>query len=138
MPGIRAPIGALSVAALAVFASLNSYQVSQQVAERYPDAYGVAAAQQRMEGALKILPASGLIGYLSDMPLGQNAGTAAFLAAQYAVAPRALAPVGQSQTEWAIGNFSRAADFAALGAQAGLTMVRDFGNGVVVYRRTKP
>jgi hypothetical protein len=36
-----------------------------------------------------------------------------------------------------VGNFARAADFTALGAQSGLTMVRDFGNGVVVYRRPK-
>lgn len=90
-----------------------------------------------MEGALKILPASGVIGYMSDLPLDQNAGTAAFLAAQYAVAPRALMPEGKAQTEWVIGNFSRSADFAAVGAQHGLTMVHDFGNGVVVYRKAK-
>jgi len=134
MSAIRSSIGAVGVAALAVFASLSSYQVSQQVAARFPDAYGVTGAEQRMAGALEILPATGVVGYLSDLPLNQNAGTAAFLAAQYALAPRALV-ADPSKTEWVVGNFSRATDFAALGMQSGLSMVRDFGNGVVVYRR---
>lgn len=137
MSEFRVSAGAAVVAALAVFATLNSYSVSQAVSAQYPDAYGVAAAEQRFAGALELLPRSAFIGYMSDLPMDQNAGVAAFLAAQYAVAPRALAPAANSQTEWVVGNFSRAADFAALGARSGLVMLRDFGNGVVVYRRVK-
>jgi hypothetical protein len=133
----RASIGALAVASLALLGSMNSYQVSRELAARYPDAYGVAAAERRFEGALEILPPSAVVGYISDLPMSQNAGITAFLAAQYAVAPRGLVPLDRSRTEWVVGNFARAADFTALGAQSGLTMVRDFGNGVVVYRRPK-
>ncbi len=137
MPGIRVPAGAAAVAALAVFASLNSYQVSQQVSARFPDAYGVAAAAGRMDGALQMIPPAAVIGYLSDLPFDQPGGAAGFMAAQHAVAPRALVN-DKSQGEWVLGNFAHPGDFAALGAEAGLTMVRDFGNGVVVYRRAKP
>ena len=126
------------VAALALLASLNSYQISQDMAARYPDPYGVAAAEQRFAGALEILPGATRLGYISDLPFSDNAGVSAFLAAQYAVAPRALLPLEGSGAEWVVGNFGRAADFAALGARSGLRLVRDFGNGVVVYRRSKP
>lgn len=137
MSEIRITAGAIAVAALALAASLNSYQLSQQAAAS-PDTYGVAAAESRMEQALSILPGSATIGYLSDLPADQNAGMAAFMAAQYAVAPRALVPIDKAQTEWVIGNFARSAAFAALGARSGLTVVRDFGNGVVIYRRSRP
>ena len=80
MAAIGASVGAVAVAALALVASLNSYQVSQQVAARFSDAYGVSAAEHRMEGALPLLPATGVIGYVSDLPMDQAAGTAGFLA----------------------------------------------------------
>jgi len=40
--------------------------------------------------------------------------------------------------EWALGNFARPGNFAERGAQAGYRVVRDLGNGVVIYRRTQP
>ena len=137
MSDSRALTGALIVAVLAVFGALASYQTSQTYAAQYPDAYGVARADQRFADALKLLPGSGTIGYMSDLKDSDNAGVAAFLAAQYAVAPRALAREA-SKAEWVLGNFAHPADFAAIGAKAGLTMVRDLGNGVIVYRRAKP
>lgn len=132
---IRAPIGAAAVAVLALFASLNSYQVAQTAASRSPDNLAIAAAGPRFASAGAMLPASGTIGYISDLPQDQLAGEAAFLGARYAIAPRTLVPADQSKTEWVLGDFARPADFAGLGARAGLLLVRDFGNGVVVYRR---
>lgn len=136
MPRIPAPVGAAIVAALAVFATLNSYSISKAVSAQYPDAYGIARAEPRFAAALPALPPAPVLGYISDLRTDDNAGQAAFLAAQYSVAPRALAPAAQSHTEWVIGNFSRAVDFAAIGAQSGLTMVHDFGSGIILYRRT--
>jgi hypothetical protein len=131
----RAAIGALVVAALAVLAALHSYELSSQQA---PDPYRITAGATRFAAALEMLPASGVIGYISDMPTGDGAGSIAYMAAQYSVAPRAILPVERTQAEWALGNFARPGNFAERGAQAGYRIVRDLGNGVIVYRRSRP
>lgn len=128
----RAGTGAPLVAVLALLASLSSYQVSTELA---PDPFRIAATQERFAAALELLPPAAVIGYLTDMPITGNAGTVAYMTARFAVAPRALVPVGGLATEWAVGNFAHPADFALVGAQSGFALVRDFGNGVVVYRR---
>lgn len=128
----RGSIGVLVVAVLGLLASLNSCRISTQLA---PDPFRISATGQRFAGALEILPPSGTIGYLSDMPLAGNAGTVAYMTARFAVAPRALVPAGKMPADWAVGNFAHPADFAAIGAQSGFALIHDFGNGVVVYRR---
>lgn len=128
----RVSIATLAVAALALLASLSSYQISTQLA---PDPFRITATQDRFASAIEFLPASAVIGYITDMPVKESAGTIAYMTTRYAVAPRALVPAGKIAAEWAVGNFARPADFVAIGAQAGFALVRDFGNGVVVYRR---
>jgi len=136
--GTRVIVAVIAVAVLAVFASFNSYQVSFQLAERFPDPYGVSAAQQRFGVILDRLPYNETVGYVSDMKLSDRAGTTAFLATQYAFAPRLLVPAyGGIATEWAIGNFSQRTDFAGAGAQAGLSIASDLGAGVILYHREK-
>jgi hypothetical protein len=134
----RVLTGVCVVVVLAALASLNSYQVSAQAARAYPDPYGVSSAERRFAAAIELLPATDVIGYISDLPLTETAGSTAFVAAQYVLAPRALVLADRQTTEWAVGNFGRPGDFAARGKEAGFTMVRDFGSGVVVYRRIKP
>lgn len=131
----RAAIVAIVVAALAVLAAMKSYDLSTQQAA---DPYAITAAQARFAAALEILPVSGEIGYLSDMPLSDNVGQIAYMAAQYAMAPRALMPVEKAPAEWVLGNFAHPGNFAERGAQAGYRIQRDLGNGVVVYRRAHP
>jgi hypothetical protein len=131
----RTAIASLAVALLGVAAAMKSYDRSSQ---QVPDPYGVTAGQARFAAALEILPAQGIIGYLTDMPVGENVGSIAFMAAQYSVAPRALVSVEKSTAEWALGNFARRNYRAERGAQAGYRIVRDLGNGVVVYRRAQP
>jgi hypothetical protein len=36
--------------------------------------------------------------------------------------------------EWVIGDFSKPLDVTEFGKQHGLTLVKDFGNGAVLYR----
>jgi hypothetical protein len=127
---------AIIVSALTAWAALASYGVSRRLAEQNPDPYGAARARSRLAPAFALLPATGPVFYITDMPPGGSAGAAAFLAAQNVLAPRLLF-TGASATppRWAIGNFARPADFTVLGAKHGYTFVRDCGNGVVVYQR---
>ncbi len=131
----RATWVAIAVAVLAIAAATRSYDLSTQQA---PDPYGVTAGQTRFAAALDALPATGVIGYISDMPVGENVGSIAYMAAQYAVAPRAMMPVEKQSAEYALGNFARPGNFAERGSQLGYRIVRDFGNGVVVYRKAQP
>jgi hypothetical protein len=135
----RVVAGVLAVAVLTVLAALNSYQVSQANAIQFADPYGAALAETRFAAALEQLPRDAVLAYVSDMRLGELAGTTAYLAAQYALAPRMVIPAEENPAaEWAVGNFSKPSDYAAAGAKIGFTMVRDFGSGVIVYRKAKP
>jgi hypothetical protein len=124
-----------TVAVLAVFSALGAYQNAVQLAQA-PDPYGATAAARRFALALPKLPPDVPLGYISDLEIGPKAGTAAFLTAQYAVAPHALIPIGQAPApEWAVGNFAQPGDYAAAGARLGYAVVADVGSGVVIFRR---
>src|ERR1700720_4404779 len=112
----------LAVGVLGAFGGLNSYEVSSNYAEKFPDAYGGAVAQVRFAPLLERVPAAAELGYFTDLDPGEKASESAFLAAQYAVAPRVLVTMQSSgRLEWAVGNFSRPQDFAAAGAARGYT-----------------
>jgi hypothetical protein len=131
MPRIRVLTGLIIVSIAAVLASADSLQLASEL---QPDPYGVESALQRFAGAVDRLPRLATVGYISDLPVSSKDGTPAFLAAQYALAPRLLAPVEQTRPQQAVGNFSRPTDYAAAGAGAGYALEADLGNGVVLYK----
>ncbi len=134
---IRASIGALAVAVLALLASMSSYKVSEQVALKSPDPFRIADSEVRFAPTLALIPPSGVIGYITDMPVGERTGIIALMSTQYAVAPRALVAIETQKPEWAVGNFDRQGDYVALGLAAGYRLVRDCGRGAVVYRKAR-
>jgi hypothetical protein len=125
----------LVVAVLAVFGELDSYRAVSAYNRQFPDAYGAGRAQIRFEPVLSRFPISAELGYITDLtPSG--AYSAAFLAAQYALAPRQLVMLGpRTRPEWVLGNFTKPLDFAAAGAAQGYELSSDLGNGVVLFRR---
>jgi hypothetical protein len=126
----------LGVALVAVYGALNSYQVSAEYARQFPDAYGGDRARIRFAPLESKVPANGELGYFTDLDPSQPAYAPAFLAAQYAVAPRILSFVDAKTTpDWAVGNFSKPQDYASAGAAHGYSLVADLGNGVVLFRR---
>src|SRR5580698_9922543 len=90
-------IAALAVAVLGAAGALSSYQVSASYAQQYPDAYGGERAQARFAPLLDRVPASAVLGYFTDLDGSQPAYAPAFLAAQYAVAPRVLVFLDEQQ-----------------------------------------
>jgi hypothetical protein len=127
-----------AVAILAVYGAMNSYQLSARYAQRYPDAYGAGSAQVRFAPLVDKVPPATVLGYFTDVA-PSDAFNAAFLAAQHAVAPRLLVLLNaqdkQAGPEWAVGNFSKPQDFAALGKAYGYNMQADLGNGIVLFRK---
>ena len=124
------------VTVLGVAGAFTSYQVSASYSQQFPDAYGGERAQTRFAPLNNRVPANAVLGYFTDLDGLSPAYEPAFLAAQYAVAPRALDFLdGKRQPELAVGNFSKPQDFAAAGEARGYAMVADLGNGVVLFRR---
>ncbi len=124
----------VAIAALAVYSTMSSYDVSTKFNALRPDRWGAGLALKRFAPAARRLPSNADIGYISDLP----DNSAAFLTAQYALAPRLLVKPEPARVAWAVGNFVRPADYAAYGARAGFKMVEDLGQGVILYQRAKP
>jgi hypothetical protein len=132
------PAVCVAVAALSVLGALDSYQISSTLVERRPDPFGVASAETRFAAIAQRTPPTAVLTYISDLPMN-DAGNAAFLAAQHALAPRTLLLPGMGKpAEYAVGNFAQAGDFTAAGVNLGYDVVQDFGRGAVLYRRRSP
>lgn len=138
-------VACVIVAILAVLGARNSYQTSRDFSVQYPDQYGGARAEARFAPLLERFPGDAELGYFTDLDPSQAVAGGVLLAAQYAVAPRLLVDVDaesklgrQTNLEWAVGNFSKPQDYAAVGATRGYGMAEDLGNGVVLFHRKSP
>ena len=108
-PGLI-PAISIAVAVLGILGALNSYQTSATLAESSPDPFRAAAAETRFEQVMAHTEPGTVLAYISDMPVSEDRGAAAFLAAQNALAPRALVDPS-AQPDFAVGNFSKPGDF---------------------------
>lgn len=126
------PAAVFALALLAPLGALQSYRVAKEMAAASQDPYGVARAVERLSPLRERLPAGARVAYFTDVPVNTEAGTAAFLAAQYALAPCLLVDADATpRPEWAVGNFSKPQDFS----RPGYKLAADFGNGAILYRR---
>jgi hypothetical protein len=94
----------------------------------------VTSNEHRFDELKKSLPPSGVVGYLSDLDLGGNEGSAAWYTAEYSLVPLRLSP--ECDCESVIGNFTDSSVAPVVAKSRGLAIVRDFGRGVVLLRRS--
>jgi hypothetical protein len=134
---IEYPVVAKAAVALAALLSLwGSFEYSgleSAYQQQFHDPYQITAQFSRLDSVQSAIPEKAILGYLTDAVPGSVVGDAMFNGAQYVLAPRVL----QKGTafELVLGNFTKPADFAAVGRAQGLVLERDFGNGVVLFRR---
>ena len=125
---------AVTVAAVAsLWGAIAHYGAESEYQKRNRDPYQIAAQTARMAGVRAATPESATLGYLTDAEPGGVLAAAMFEGAQYALAPRLLRQ--DAAQNLVLGNFSRPADFAAFGQRYSLRLERDFGNGVILFRR---
>jgi hypothetical protein len=128
---LTAGIGCIVLLSLAT--AFQSYRAAETYARAYPDPYMINAQPERLREALRYLPDKAEIGYLSDISFEVANGSAAYFGVMYALAPR-LVTRSADHHEWVVGNFSHPLDYAAAGAAHHLEVVKEFGNGIVLFR----
>lgn len=97
------------------------------------DVYKVGAQTARFAEFQTAVPQNAILGYITDVDDAQPIASAMLLSAQYTLVPRLLER-GVLQ-DLVLGNFTHPADFVAFGQQRGLKLERDFGNGVILFKR---
>jgi hypothetical protein len=133
MSPAKSTAAVLAAAALSLWGSIQIWDAESAYQRQSADPYRIADQTARFAEFQATVAPNAVLGYLTDVPAGDILATSMFLAAQYALAPRVLQH-GDS-FEIVLGNFTRPADFASLGRQHSLRLERDFGNGVVLFRR---
>ena len=83
-----------AVALLALWSALNFYGATAEATGPGADIYKVGDQVARFQDLMAALPATGVIGFVSDAPAGQTLGAALFSSAQYTLAPRLVAYSG--------------------------------------------
>ena len=126
--------GVLLAALLCLWGSFNYYdfETAVQGQTQNRDPYMIRGAMERFAGLRQTVSENAVLGYLTDAEPGTLA-TVIFGTAQYALAPRLLEM--DTQRDLVLGNFTKPLDFAGFGARYGLIVERDFGSGVVLFRR---
>lgn len=90
--------------------------------------------EKRFEGLRHNLPSRGVVGYISDDTNDGEDSKARMFVAQYALAPVII--VRSLEHELVIGNFRKPVDEKKLCSSYCLTIIKDFGNGVFLFKRT--
>ena len=133
MSQAKSTAAVLLAAALSLWGAIQFGNAESTYQRQSPDPYRIADQAARFAEFRATVPANAVLGYFTDIPPGDILATSMFLAAQYELAPRILQRADSFDA--VLGNFTRPADFTSLGRQHGLRLERDFGNGVVLFRR---
>ena len=128
--------GICGVILLCIVSAVQSYRSVDAYAQAYHDPYMINAQPERLREAIPYLANQSEVGYLSDISFEVANGSAAYFGVMYALAPRLVTRSADRQ-EWVVGNFSQPLDYAAAGASHHLELVKDFGNGIVLFRRRR-
>jgi len=135
MPNLRYPWRTLAglgiTAMLSVYGAVHFYGEQSERNQAQPDPYKLIDQQRRFAPVNEIVPPNALVGYVSDRPTDYTLT----LTAQYALAPRLLVP--NPTSNWVVGNFTRPQDFVAFGRARGLILMKEFPDGVVLFRKSQ-
>jgi hypothetical protein len=130
----RVLLAMAAVALLALVGALNFYQFLTAYAAQ-PATSQTARLADRFSEVSTVVPPGARLAYLSDIPVDKDSG-ALHSTAQYAIAPRLLDTTPDTPRQWILGDFYQPYDAARTAQERGLEVVRDFGNGVVIFRRS--
>ena len=136
----RMRVGLLLIGAFVALSALREVHTAVTLYRGSERPDEVSRHEARLQAVKHALPEHGLVGYVSDDPpeVADPSSSAArqafkrYLLAQYALVP--LVVVRGPAGELVVGDF-RAPDAAGALTPSGFVMVKDFGAGVVLFRR---
>lgn len=128
-----AAVAAVILAALLPLGGALAFLRRTGEAAGMPDYFRVEERIARFRKLEATLPPGAELGYLSDAEPGSMRHSGLLGTARYALAPRLVHD--RPGPPWTVGDFAWPRDYAALGEPHKLRVVRDFGNGLVLYRR---
>jgi hypothetical protein len=134
---VQVQAACVAVALLALWSTIDFYGATEQAAGSGADVYKIGDQAARFQDLMSALPATGIIGYVSDVPANQTLAAVLYSGARYALAPRLVTDENLQPGELVIGNFSKPLDLTQFGKDHGLALVKDFGNGAVLFRKQK-
>lgn len=97
----------------------------------------ITVSESRYEQIKKALPPHGTVGYISNLKADDirfDPGFGEYYLAQYALAP--LVVIYSSDQPLVIGNF-RGSTPVSSAAVPNMVLVKDFGNGIMLFRRER-
>jgi hypothetical protein len=130
----------LIAAAYAAVSLLSLYDVRQFFrwttiqAAQHGDPYGFTRQQQRFSGVAAAVGTADTLGYLS-LPLNNPNWDLMYNHAVYALAPRLVAWNATPRLRFVVGNFAGPVNLKELERVYGLRVVKNFGDGVVLFER---
>ncbi len=123
----------LSFSAVAAFLTGRA-----ETARQNPDPWAIARQVERFAALRADLPPASVLAYYTDVPPEDERATVLYFGAAYAMAPHLVTDArGAAGLELVVGSFLRRPDLAALESQQGLKLVKDYGRGVMLFRREK-
>ncbi len=125
----KAGVGLVLLMAVLAMGTLDGYRA---VLQKQP---AVVIDEQRFAELRTLLPARGVVGYLSDTS-GNQESVRRYYLTQYSLAPVVVAP--DANRELVVANFSSASAIIRLADAQGLTVEKNFGNGIALLRRMRP
>jgi hypothetical protein len=132
----------IAVLAVLLYAAASTFKwVHLATARTGPDQ--ISAYEHRFDRLRQVLPSRGVVGYLGHPQLTGSSSTEAkaasllhfrrYLLAQYSLAPLLL--IESTNPEVVVGNFDPEAVYPA---PDGFRVTGDFGDGVILFRRSGP
>jgi hypothetical protein len=140
MPPTIVTIGVAAVALLALFGTMDYYRIALATNEQSADVYLIRPQGPRFREAVAAIPEDAVVGYDTNIEVGELQDDVAFRGTQYAIAPRLLRRVANGDYgEFVIGNYTTPDVIQRMILRAAseleLELVKQFDGGVILYRR---
>ena len=124
-----------AVVLLSLWSTRNFYRFTNDRVRGNADVYLIAAQDRRFREAAFQVCAARTAGYISDQSADVQLGEVMYLRTRYGVAPCLVTEQSVNPQRLVLGNFSRPVDLARFANEHGLKVVRDFGGGVVLFKK---
>lgn len=134
----RRPAGVGLVFVLSFSAAVAHLNGRAESARQNPDPWAIARQVERFAALRADLPPASVLAYYTDVPPGDERSIVLYFGAAYAMAPHLVTDArAAAGLELVVGSFLRRPDLSALEREQGLRLVKDYGRGVMLFRREK-